>query len=65
MSKPILAKENHQLIDQLEQDLRSLLGQFRLDTGLLVTQIDIKIQENQIMPPILLDVKIAGMVKGV
>ncbi len=64
MSKPILVKENHQLIDQLEQDILNLLTKFRQDTGLLVTYIDIEIQEMQIAPHLLDSVKIIGMVKG-
>ncbi len=64
MSKPILAKENHQLIDQLEEDILNLLTKFRQDTGLLVTYIDIEIQEMQIAPHLLDSVKIIGMVKG-
>ena len=64
MSKPILVKENHQLIDQLEQDLRSLVTKFREDTGLLITYIDIEIEERHIGPHVLGGIKIAGMVKG-
>lgn len=64
MNTPILVKENHQLIDQLEQDLRNLIVQFRLDTGLLITYIDIEIEKMHIAPHVLGKVKIAGMVKG-
>lgn len=58
---PILAKENHQLIDQLEQDILKLLKKFRQETGLLVTNINTLVLESHICEDELVEVRIRGM----
>ncbi len=64
MSKPILAKENHQLIDQLEEDILKLLKKFNQDTGLLVTTINTIIAEHYTGSDELVGVRIRRIVKG-
>lgn len=61
MSKPILAKENCQLADQLENDILKLLKKFRQETGLLVTSIDTTIVEHQICDDEIVAVRIRSM----
>ena len=45
MSQPILAKENKQLLLQLEKEITNLLYRFESDTGLCVRNIDVKVIE--------------------
>lgn len=41
MTEPILAKENKQLIGQLEEEISKLVEKFETDTGLCVTNLDV------------------------
>lgn len=42
MSQPILAKENKQLILQLEKDMTLLATRFESDTGLCITSLKVE-----------------------
>ena len=63
MSKPILAKENCQLLDQLEDDILKLLRKFRQETGLLVTNINTIIAEHITAEDEVVAVRIRGMTR--